>query len=348
MTSLDMMPIGEVERAQVAAALESGYPFVVRGWVADGYGWALDDPMWGEHTGEVTVVPGGNTTVSSASYFLRSVGLTHQMSFRELFDRIGGIGGYRRILAADERYYMFGGSVPTDLIDALPWPDGLAFDGASPYVASSGVSAKAHYDHWFVFLVQLHGKKRVKMFPPSDYEFLYPHYAQSQEKPRRALVDLDNPDFERFPLLRSLHGQSTVLNSGDLLYMPVDWWHEVDTGAFSVSINRRLVRGTSHWLAALLVLAYSVLRGAYFRGVEPIAVREVEDLADRSRSVWQHEYGETDLRGWYDFISEQGRDSARALRIPPEFGEQLSQWLETGHVPARRQFVALVEKFESV
>jgi hypothetical protein len=39
-------------------------------------------------------------------------------------------------------------------------------------------------------------------------------------------ADLDTPDFQTYPLLRS-HVPSRDGGAGDLLYMPPRWWHEV-------------------------------------------------------------------------------------------------------------------------
>ena len=36
-------------------------------------------------------------------------------------------------------------------------------------------------------------------------------------------VDLDNPDYERFPRLKELRGRQAILGPGDVLYLPVYW-----------------------------------------------------------------------------------------------------------------------------
>jgi hypothetical protein len=42
----------------------------------------------------------------------------------------------------------------------------------------------------------------------------------------RSYVDLDAPDFERFPALARAGGFEAVLEAGETLYMPAGWWHE--------------------------------------------------------------------------------------------------------------------------
>ncbi len=42
-------------------------------------------------------------------------------------------------------------------------------------------------------------------------------------------VELENPDYARFPKLRDLRGFETVVGPGDILYIPNCWWHQVET-----------------------------------------------------------------------------------------------------------------------
>ncbi|TKB96572.1 MAG: hypothetical protein E5W81_04050 [Mesorhizobium sp.] len=338
---LDMKPIEEIDSRQISTAIRQDRPFVVRGWVSASDGWGLDDPKWARNTGQVTVIPGDDATVSTASYVLRKSGMTHEMTFRELFDRILGQRKWRPLIDANERYYMFGGKVPSSLLEALPWPSDLEFVGSSPYVASEGVTAKAHYDHWYAFLVQLHGTKAVKMFPPWDYSFIYPQHEKTADKPRRALVDLNNPDFDQFPLLKQLHGEIAVLNAGDVLYMPVHWWHEVETEGFSVSINRRLKRSALDWAGALLVFGYQVLQGAYHYRIEPIPSHEIKTVAQYAYVEWKSDTGKTEYDQWCAFLAQLGRDQAKALRIPEGFGVLLARWLQTEQELTKAEFEAL-------
>src|SRR5688572_943932 len=81
-------------------------------------------------------------------------------------------------------------------------------------------------------LVQVRGRKRVLLFPPSDAGFLgFPGWF---EEPRSAYrvptateVDLDRPDLARFPELARARGLETVLEPGDVLYWPSFWPHDI-------------------------------------------------------------------------------------------------------------------------
>jgi hypothetical protein len=40
-------------------------------------------------------------------------------------------------------------------------------------------------------------------------------------------VELEDPDYKRFPRLKDLRGHEAVVTPGDLLYIPNCWWHQV-------------------------------------------------------------------------------------------------------------------------
>ena len=51
-------------------------------------------------------------------------------------------------------------------------------------------------------------------------------------------MELEDPDYKRFPRLRDLHGFETLVGPGDLLYIPNCWWHQVETlSETSVSVT---------------------------------------------------------------------------------------------------------------
>jgi len=92
-----------------------------------------------------------------------------------------------------------------------------------------------HYDTMDGTLIQLHGSKRILLFPPSQTANLYPYpfYAHLRHglKLRSwfSRVYPDRPDFQAFPKLREAfkHRRDVILNPGEALYIPAGWWHEV-------------------------------------------------------------------------------------------------------------------------
>lgn len=42
-------------------------------------------------------------------------------------------------------------------------------------------------------------------------------------------MNFDNPDFEKFPKFLDLEGVEAVVGPGDVLYIPIYWWHYVES-----------------------------------------------------------------------------------------------------------------------
>jgi hypothetical protein len=111
------------------------------------------------------------------------------------------------------------------------------------YGAAGCVSA-LHMDWTSNFMVQVMGRKKFTVFAPSDTPFLYPagdsapnadtDWIDLREHSR---LDIENPDFERFPRFVEAHPWVAVLEPGDMLWLPPNWWHEVRTLDLSISVN---------------------------------------------------------------------------------------------------------------
>ena len=105
-----------------------------------------------------------------------------------------------------------------------------------PYTFFGGAGSKVamHYDIDMsnVFLSQFEGQKRVVLFAPEQSRHLYqlPFTVASY-------IDVDNPDYERFPALRKVSGYECIIGPGDTLFIPSGYWHYIiylDAG-FSMS-----------------------------------------------------------------------------------------------------------------
>lgn len=74
------------------------------------------------------------------------------------------------------------------------------------------------------------GSRRFTLFPPDQISNLYigPIDFTLAGQPC-SMVDLNNPDFERFPRFRDAlaHAQTADLEPGDAIYVPYLWWHHV-------------------------------------------------------------------------------------------------------------------------
>ncbi|XP_074654974.1 bifunctional peptidase and arginyl-hydroxylase JMJD5-like [Tubulanus polymorphus] len=99
----------------------------------------------------------------------------------------------------------------------------------------SGTVSPLHHDPKRNFLAQVVGEKFVKLFPPEQSRFLYPHDETLLNNTSR--VDVENPDFETFPLYRKTTVKEGVLRPGDMLYIPPKYWHFIKSLSVSFSVS---------------------------------------------------------------------------------------------------------------
>ncbi|MEO9077320.1 MAG: cupin-like domain-containing protein, partial [Gelidibacter sp.] len=113
------------------------------------------------------------------------------------------------------------------LLNDFSYPDiGLQFFKKLPVMFFGGKGSKvlAHYDMDLADLVHFHfhGHKQVTLFAPDQAKHLYkvPFTVHNLET-----IDMDHPDFEKYPALQLAEGISVQMKHGDALYMPSGYWH---------------------------------------------------------------------------------------------------------------------------
>lgn len=145
-------------------------------------------------------------------------------------------------------------------------------------VAMHGNITPAHYDEQHNFFAQLQGHKKCYLFPPECYENLYPHPVYHPHD-RQSQVDFDAPDFERFPRLRDLRGYETVVGPGDVLYIPMYWWHHIESlsSNATVSVNFWYKAGSNRDISFPLEPR---LKLAVMRNVEKMLSEALQDPAE--------------------------------------------------------------------
>jgi ribosomal protein L16 Arg81 hydroxylase len=128
-----------------------------------------------------------------------------------------------------------------ELTKDFSYPEiGLKFFKKLPVMFFGGKGSKvlAHYDMDLADLVHVHfhGNKHVTLFAPEQAKNLYkvPFTVHNLE-----IIDMDNPDFDKFPALQLAEGISVTMKHGDALYMPSGYWHYItyDDGGFSITLR---------------------------------------------------------------------------------------------------------------
>jgi ribosomal protein L16 Arg81 hydroxylase len=127
------------------------------------------------------------------------------------------------------------------LLEDIKYPDiGLRFFKRLPVMFFGGGGSRVlpHYDMDLSDLLHVHfqGRKSVTLFPPEQTKYLYkvPFAVHNLET-----INMDNPDFEKYPALKHLQGIQVEMKAGDALYMPSGYWHYIKylDGGFSITLR---------------------------------------------------------------------------------------------------------------
>jgi cupin-like protein len=114
---------------------------------------------------------------------------------------------------------------------ANPLP--VAHPSAEPRIwLGNAITTPTHLDEWFNIGCVAYGRRRYTLFPPEQIVNLYVgplDYAPTGAP--MSLVQLHEPDFERFPRFRIALAAalSAELGPGDALFIPPLWWHHVES-----------------------------------------------------------------------------------------------------------------------
>jgi hypothetical protein len=110
------------------------------------------------------------------------------------------------------------------------------------WLGPGGHTEPLHFDMAHGTLMQLHGSKRVILFPPGQTANLYPFPFNAAIPPNFSQVDTDKPDPLAFPKYGQAleHRCEVVLTWGEVLFIPATWWHEVSAlgDDYVCSVNR--------------------------------------------------------------------------------------------------------------
>ncbi len=104
------------------------------------------------------------------------------------------------------------------------------------WMGSTGNVTKAHYDMEDNINVQLRGRKEIILYPSTQLDELYPRSAWDYQS-NFSRVDIETPDFSRYPQFSRATPLRALLEPGDFLYIPIYWWHQFYTLESSLNVN---------------------------------------------------------------------------------------------------------------
>ena len=128
--------------------------------------------------------------------------------------------------------------------------DGFYNDFPFMFFGGRGSKVAMHFDidMSHVFLNQIYGTKRIVLFSPEQSKLIYqlPYSVASY-------VDINNPDYLKFPALKYAQGDEVILHPGESLFIPSGYWHYIEyiDGGYSISLRaneslRRRLRGATN------------------------------------------------------------------------------------------------------
>ncbi|AFY79881.1 cupin-like domain-containing protein [Oscillatoria acuminata] len=94
-----------------------------------------------------------------------------------------------------------------------------------------GTITPLHHDPCNVLLAQVYGKKRIRLISPNQKHLLYNQVGVYSE------VDLLNPDYEKYPRFKDVEAIEVILEPGEVILLPVGWWHHVESLDIAISIS---------------------------------------------------------------------------------------------------------------
>jgi hypothetical protein len=140
--------------------------------------------------------------------------------------------------AAGDSLPPYVGNLELRALNALcHWPGW--FDKMGPprfWLGPAGTVTPLHCDYDDNIFAQVWGRKRITLVPPHHDAFLY--VREANPVLFGSPFDPEAPDFGRYPLARQACLIECIVESGELLYVPAGWYHQVRALNFSLSVNR--------------------------------------------------------------------------------------------------------------
>jgi hypothetical protein len=115
--------------------------------------------------------------------------------------------------------------------DVRPLSKFLRGEPGMPWIGPIGTYTPLHFDLTNNLIAQVVGTKRVIMLPPSETQFL----ANSKHVFSEVHDIMDDDAIARHPAAAHALTYEVELNAGDVLYVPIGWWHQVTALDFSVT-----------------------------------------------------------------------------------------------------------------
>lgn len=103
----------------------------------------------------------------------------------------------------------------------------------SLWIGPKGTVTPLHFDMVNNLFCQIRGSKRVRLVPSWSLPWVYNDYHVYSD------VDAAQPDFDNHPLFKNATVYDFVVNAGEILFIPIGWWHHLESLEVSISLTRK-------------------------------------------------------------------------------------------------------------
>jgi len=207
-------------------AAQAGFPFIVDGIVSQ---WPLATMNLTALREEFAAVP---VRVRIGDYATAAFSPRRTLIDMPLAAYLDSVDSDKRALPP------YAGNVQVPEIGRLcNWPEYFAvYQQPKLWLGPAGTVTPLHCDYFDNLFAQVWGRKRIRLFPPSDGN-LFPT-REVNPTLYASPFDPEKPDFETWPLARQGRQIEYVIEPGELLFLPAGWFHHVRAIDFSLSVNR--------------------------------------------------------------------------------------------------------------
>ena len=223
----------------------------------------------------------------------------------------------------DHSYYYMNSLTLDNCFPGLRADNDLSFDHqaftnnqplSKVWVGTESIAA-AHYDVPSNLACCVLGARRFTLFPPEQIHNLYPGPLEPTPGGQViTMVDLKDPDFERFPRVRRALEAAVVvdLQPGDAVYYPSMWWHQVEAlSPFNIMINFWWLRSPAYMGNPMDIVMHAIMGIRDRPEAEKNAWREVFEYYIFGPADTPREHLPASIQG---ALRELDDDSIRRLR----------------------------------
>lgn len=174
--------------------------------------------------GDRTVEVQANRT-SDANYEVNSTKLKKEMRFGEYVDVIERSGETNDWYMTANNSGKNRDTLKELWDDIILFPEYLRTDDPNGrgffWMGPAGTVTPLHHDLTNNFMAQVRGRKLCRLIAPYELADMY-NYRHCY-----SMVDLDRVDYAKYPQFRNVRVWDVTIAPGDILFLPVGWWHYV-------------------------------------------------------------------------------------------------------------------------